>query len=136
MPFKTPLQIEPIGRRKFKLIASLVYETKAGIVYEVPVGRITDLASTWGIPIVAAKFDGLVPMAASLHDYLYDGIVSRKEADSVFYEAMKAENEWYGIEAFTEAERYSIWLGVAVGGVFAFRGEIDGYEKPIMNVNA
>ena len=134
--FKTPLQIEPIGRRKFKQIAPLIYETMAGVVYESPTGRITDLASTWGIPIVAAKFDGLVPMAATLHDFLYDGIVSRKEADSVFYEAMKAENEWYGVEAVTDAERYAIWLGVSVGGVFAFRGIEDGYEKPIMSVNA
>ena len=139
MAFETPLMISPVGRRSWILTAPLVYVTENGVRYEVPVGRATDLASTWGIPVVAEKFDGLAPMSATLHDMLYDGIyegevVSRKEADSTFYEAMSWENEWYkahgGREAISNLERHEIWLGVAVGGRSAFRGKVDGYTEP------
>jgi hypothetical protein len=137
MAFETPLMISPVGRRSWILTAPLVYTTGNGVRYEVPAGRATDLASTWGIPVVAELYDGLAPMAATLHDMLYDGIyqgeiVSRKEADSTFYEAMSWENEWYkahgGREAISNIERHAIWLGVASGGRSAFRGKVDGYE--------
>jgi hypothetical protein len=136
MGFETPLDIRPIGRRLWVLTAPLIYVTESGVRYEVLTGRVTDLASTWGIPLVAEKFDGLVPMSATLHDMLYDGIyngevVTRKEADSTFYEAMSWENNFYKAlgqeEAISNAERHEIWLGVAMGGRFAFRGKVDGY---------
>ena len=107
-------------------------------MYEVPKDRTTDLASTWGIPMVSDMLDGLAPMSAVIHDMLYDGVyqgevISRKEADAVFYEAMKWENIWYREhgeieDAITELERYAFWLGVATGGGFAFRGTVDGYD--------
>jgi len=137
MAFETPLMISPVGRRSWILTAPLVYVTENGVRYEVPVGRATDLASTWGIPLVAEKFDGIAVMAATLHDMLYDGIyegeiVSRKEADSTFYEAMSWENEWYkahgGVEAISNLERHAMWTGVMLGGKSAFRGKVDGYE--------
>lgn len=138
MAFETPLQIEACGRRKFRVLHPLIYITEAGVKYEVPAGRITDLASTWGIPMVSDMLDGLAPMSAVIHDMLYDGVyqgdpISRKEADAVFYEAMKAENEWYKAHGATEdavsdLERYAFWLGVATGGGFAFRGTVDGYD--------
>ena len=143
MGFETPLMISPVGRRLWILTAPLVYVTENGVRYEVPVGRATDLASTWGIPVVAELYDGLAPMAATLHDMLYDGIyqdevVSRKEADSTFYEAMSWENEWYkahgGREAISNIERHAMWLGVATGGKSAFRGKVDGYT-PSDNIN-
>ena len=136
MGFESPLKITPAGRRLWELSAPLIYVTESGFRYEVPIGRKTDLASTWGIPLVAEKFDGLVPMSATLHDMLYDGIyngevVTRKEADSTFYEAMSWENNFYKAlgqeEAISNAERHEIWLGVAMGGRFAFRGKVDGY---------
>lgn len=143
MAFETPLDIRPIGRRLWMVTAPLVYVTENGVRYIVPVGRQTDLASTWGIPVVAEKFDGLIPMAAVIHDMLYDGVyegeaISRKEADAVLFEAVSWENEWYKAhgqpEAFSNFERHAIWFGVATGGVSAFRGKVDGY-KPSDNIN-
>jgi len=137
MGFETPLFITPIGRRLWKLTEPLVYVTESGYRYIVPADRITDLASTWGIPLVAEKFDGLAPMSAVLHDMLYDGIyegeaVSRKEADSTFYEAMSWENNWYKSlgqdEAITNLERHVMWEAVYLFGRKAFRGKVDGYE--------
>ena len=136
MGFETPLKITPIGRRLWIVCSPLIYTTESGVTYIVPIDRKTDLASTWGIPLVAEKFDGLVPMSATLHDMLYDGeyqgeVVTRKEADSTFYEAMSWENNFYKAlgqeEAISNAERHEMWLGVAMGGRFAFRGKVDGY---------
>jgi hypothetical protein len=137
MGFESPLKITPIGRRLWTLSAPLIYTTESGFTYIVPIGRQTDLASTWGIPVVAEKFDGLVPMSATLHDMLYDGIyngeiVSRKEADATFYEAMSWENDFYKAlgqgEAISNLERHAVWEGVMLGGRSAFRGTVDGYE--------
>ncbi len=136
MGFETPLQTEPIARRKWRLIAPLIYRDEQGRKWVVPKGRVTDFASTWEIPLVAEWFDGLAPMSATLHDMLYDGtyndkVVTRKEADDLFFEAMSHENNWYKSLGFGEAisniERHAMHEGVKIGGVSAFRGEHDGY---------
>ena len=132
MGFETPLIITAIGRRMWKVTEPLVYITENGVTYIVPVDRITDLASTWGIPIVAERFDGLAPMSAVVHDMLYDGEyegepVTRKEADAVFFEAMSWENNFYKAlgqdEAISNFERHAIWEGVRLGGSSAYRGK-------------
>ena len=144
MGFESPLKITPVGRRLWVVCSPLVYVTEGGVTYVVPIGKQTDLASTWGIPIVSERLDGLIPMSATLHDMLYDGIyngeiISRKEADSVLYEAMSWENNFYKAlgqpEAVDNAERHSIWFGVAVGGRKAFRGTVDGYPVDERLVN-
>ena len=135
--FESPLQIEPIARRRFKILVPLVYVDERGKVWVVPAGRVTDLASTWGIPIVATAFDGIAPMSAVLHDMLYDGeyegeIITRKQADDLFYEAMAWENAWYHLhgeedDAIHPIVRRAMHEGVKLGGAQFFRGTQDGY---------
>lgn len=147
--FKTPQITMPVGRRLWQHCADLIYVTETGLVYIVRNGRVTDFGSTWGIPLVAEKFDGLGPMSCGLHDKGYDGemeiviitnaiitfetmVISRKEADATFYEALSWENNWYKAlgqgEAISNFERHGFWEGVMLGGRSAFRGSVDGYE--------
>lgn len=95
--YKSTLFIEPIGDRLFRVVHHpLIYEAENGEVYTIPVWQMTDLASTWRKPLVSELYDGKAPMTACLHDWLYHtGIVSRKRADELFYEAMWHESEHY-----------------------------------------
>ena len=125
--FKTPCRLEIIGNRDFRVLEPLVYESDNGDVYTVPAGQETDLASTWGIPGVAEKFDGMAPMSATLHDFCYrTGCVSRKDADALFYEAMYWESNYYeerGNQGIDNETRLAMFEGVRIGGHSSYQGK-------------
>jgi hypothetical protein len=85
-----------------------------GTMIDVPAGFVTDFASIprvlWNLlpPSFYAK-------PAILHDYLYfkgkvgDLVVTRAEADKVFRDALKETG-------VSKTKRWTMWLGVRVGG--------------------
>ena len=87
--------------RTYVLGADMVYETKSGIIYTVPKGFKTDLA-TW------IKPSGRYLEAAVLHDYLYSIAAGRKIADKLFKELMyrggctrfRTNIMYYGVRLF------------------------------------
>lgn len=102
--FTTPLKVEVLdGGENFKLLEEFEYyrENDKDEIIHVPVGFITDFASIpklfWSIlPPQGSGKDNDYCKAAVLHDFLYSNDsnssynVSRKEADEIFLEAMKA----------------------------------------------
>lgn len=73
--------------RDYRLLDDMVYESKSGMIYEVPKGFVTDFA-TW------IRSSGQWAEAATMHDYLYSAEGSkqygttRKQADGMFKELM------------------------------------------------
>ena len=107
----------PDGR--LQLNSPLTYRSYYIDVIEIPAGFITDLASVPPLVpgVVRALFRGPLETAtaAILHDYLYaTGVVSRRKADALFYEALIATGE-------TRTGAYLMWLGVRVGGWSSWR---------------
>ncbi|MDD2267464.1 DUF1353 domain-containing protein [Sulfuricurvum sp.] len=90
--FTTPLVGEWTNddMTQFKLTQEFEYVANDGSVYSVPIGFITDFASTpkwlrWLIPPI-----GKYGKAAVLHDYLYKThSVGKNKADQLFLEAMQ-----------------------------------------------
>ena len=95
--FKTKLQVESDGKY-WKLLTPLIFESTEHGIIRVPAGFKTDFASVPRIPIVYSMFGNTSHSAAVIHDWLYSGRggVTRKGADEVFVEAMKAkkQSEW------------------------------------------
>ena len=106
----------PIQNRvvKWKLKEPVLYTTTNNKEIQVPSGFITDLAQ---IPrvlwILYAPF-GKYSKAAVVHDYLYrNQKTSRKEADDIFYEAMK-------FDGVATGSRHLIYRFVRMFGWFAW----------------
>jgi hypothetical protein len=105
------------------LAEPLSYDGEDGLSWRVPEGFVTDLAS---IPALFRSFfnsAGQSRAPAILHDFLYLlQPVSRKEADRLFLEAMKAEDVSF-------ASRVSMWAAVRVGGWLAWRTHAEAMRK-------
>lgn len=100
---------------KFMLVTCLKYRAADGRMYIVPAGFVTDLASIPRLMRWLFNVNGRSRLPAILHDWLYrSGIYSRAEADALFKEACLAAGVWWG-------ERYSLWLGVRIGGWAFYR---------------
>lgn len=106
--FLSPLQVELVedkGQGEWSLLSPLVYQA-GDTTYTIPVGFTCDFASVPRIPFVYALYGNRAHKAAVLHDYLCrTGVVSRRKADDLFYEAMVAS----GIE-----EKYASMMHLAV----------------------
>lgn len=105
-------------RRVYRLQRDLVYyvgEKCSSLIVTVPAGYLTDLAS---IPRTFAWLfspDGPYAAAAVPHDRLYrEGLVSRKMADLILYEAM-------GVLGIPLWQRLLIYWAVRIGGWSAYR---------------
>ena len=106
---------EPIDKTKWFMTTSVFwYCTEKGVLIPIPTGTPTDFAS---IPIgfrnLISRF-GRHGKAAVLHDYLCTSkIVSRKEADMIFLEAMKIlrVKKWKRKVMFVGVRGYSIVTG-------------------------
>ncbi len=91
--FTTPADLRLVGNRLFELISPFEYHVgsfPSDHVIRVPAGFVTDLASVpralWSIMPPHGRY----AKAAIIHDYLYASpIVSRKQADDIFLEAME-----------------------------------------------
>ena len=76
----------------------------------VPAGFRTDFASVPGLLLGLLDSDNLVAPAALLHDYLYaSGLVSRKDADWIFFEALRENGVPLPLRSL-------YWAGVRAGG--------------------
>lgn len=99
------------------LIRTYEYVSKAGVRFTVPAGFLTDLAS---IPRPCRSFAPSVvhsARAAVLHDYLYaTHLVSRREADELFFEALEA----VGVSVW---DCWKMWMAVRVFGRCAYGKE-------------
>lgn len=112
--FTTTLKTEQIARTCWRLTDELVF---GDIV--VPKGFITNYASievfhnAFLFPLYAL-FAGYGNYASTVHDYLYvKRSVSRKEADAVFYQALRSE----GVAKW---RAWLMWAGVRIGGKKAY----------------
>ena len=98
--FTTPLKLEFLDYENFKLLEEFEYyrENDRNDVIKVPKDFVTDFASIprlfWNILPPSGTKKNRYGKAAVLHDYLYDKTckikMSRKDADNMFYEAMRA----------------------------------------------
>ena len=122
--FTTPLEIEYIDGRKWRVTAEFDYyldwNNLASRKITVPAGFVTDFASIprafWDI----LPHTGLYGKAAVIHDYLYvqGGKVppdqfTKKQADRIFYEAM-------GVLGVGQPTRYIMWKAVSAFGKGSF----------------
>jgi hypothetical protein len=116
MKYQTTLKTEQIAKRTWRLLDDLVYED-----ITVPKGFITNYASievfhnVFLFPFFAL-FAGYGNYASTVHDYLYTTrSVSRKAADDIFYDALRAE----GVARW---RAWLMWAGVRIGGAEAYGG--------------
>lgn len=113
--FLSPLRTEDGGDSSATLIEPLVYYSEIlGRAITIPAGFETDFASVPRLPFVYTLFGGIARKAAVVHDYLYrKSGVSRRQADMVFYEAMKATGQWWWRRAI-------MWVGLRAFGWTAY----------------
>jgi len=89
VPFLSPLKVEEISKREWRLTAPLLYSGHWQMFY-IPEGFTTDFASVppcfWWFVTPRGRHE----LAAVLHDWLYvRGCVSRKDADGIFRRVMR-----------------------------------------------
>jgi hypothetical protein len=119
--FLLPLTVTPLndGRNWIVDPPPFIYESALlQRIFVVPVGQPTDFAS---IPrlfwtLVGAP-TGRYSRAAALHDDLYrnHGLVTRKQADDVLFEAM-------GVCRVPWLTKWLVYLGVRLGGASSYKG--------------
>jgi hypothetical protein len=110
--FLTHLVVVHVSDRIKRLAYPLEFMSlKLGRVITVPAGFETDFASVPRLPLAYWLFGGVADEAAVIHDYAYSGRlgITRKQADELFSEAMKA----CGTAGW---RRGPMWLGVRLFG--------------------
>lgn len=117
--FLRVLRFKDTGGYPYTLISPLLYRSaRLGLVH-IPTGFKTDLASIpWFVqPLFGFARVGRFDRAAVVHDYLYaTQWLPRSRCDAVLLEAMLADQ----VSPFVA---YQIWLGVRVGGWWAWRND-------------
>lgn len=131
--FLTELETRDLDEdSNFVLLSPLKYYSRLlGGVIAAERGFISDLASTPRVPIVYWFYGNRAHREGVIHDFIYRSpnheilitplegepfkrIVSKREADSVFLEAMEARGKgWF--------MRRPMWLGVKFGGFSSYR---------------
>ena len=112
--FTSPLKVEHINGKMWKLLEPFSYYTEAGKVISVPEGFLTDFASIprpfWSI---IGHPTGQCGKAAILHDWLYHTQECiRKYADLVFLEAMEVlDVSWWRRRLMYRCVRMWGWIG-------------------------
>lgn len=117
--FCTSPDVHWLADGRLELDAPLVYIDASGKEWQVPKGFTTDLASVPRVVpgIVRLLFRGPLQTAhaAILHDWLYNARkVSRREADALFWEALRATGE-------SAVGAWLMWAGVRAGGWWRWR---------------
>ena len=139
--FLTVLQTQDIDDNNFFILKDLIYQSRClnGIV-TVPKGFKSDGSSTPRVPVVYTLYGGKAHHEGVLHDYLYrvpnhtilfskagEGlentvrVISKKEADTVFLEAMTARDKPWHV-------RWGMYLGVKFGGQLSWATGQARYE--------
>lgn len=107
--------LSPYGLDSWVLMEDHKVTTDSGFTITVPKGFVTDLDSVPRIPFVFFIAKGRTVESAVVHDYLYrTGLVSRKEADDIFYELMIKE----GVSSFRS---WYIYSAVRLFGGFSWK---------------
>lgn len=125
--FLDPLRVEQIGfvngRPEWRTLARLRYQSaRLGGIVEIPAEFDFDEASVPRLPLLWLVAGGRAKAASALHDYGYqrgglvvDGVfrvLSRREIDAVFFEAMAADP----MSGTGTVARWLMWAGVRIGG--------------------
>ena len=111
--FKTPLLLSFVKPGTWCVNAPLVFKIIEGKEITVPKSFTTDLDSIPRIPLLHAWLKGRATKSAVVHDFLYKKRHNRKEADTIFFVAMREE----GVPAW---RRWPIYWGVRLGGWLAY----------------
>ena len=112
--FLTPLRVWKRDDGRWELIDRLVYDSDRAGVIDVPAGFDTDYASVPRLPFMFWLLGDRGHAAAVVHDYLYrTAEATRTLADSVFYEALRADGE-------DMVSSFVMWLGVRAGGHWSY----------------
>jgi hypothetical protein len=127
------LDTREIDNRIYKLLSDLVYIDPVHGPIVVPKGFVTDYASldilrNIFLFVFFALLTGYGDKAATVHDYIYSGSairrpsgtihwLSRKEADDMFYRALRKE----GVARWRAT---IFWAGVRVGARHKFKGPV------------
>lgn len=112
--------IKPVKKYDYITCSKAIVKIK-GKVIEIPTGFICDLASIprflWSM--LSPRYAGFV-YPAILHDYIYrtpEVKYSRKEADNLFYEALREEGvSWYTAN--------KMWVAVRNFGIMNYKKRI------------
>ena len=123
--FANNLQVKIIEDGLYELIAPLNYYSDIlGKELEFPVGFQTDLASVPRfLPFIFWFWGGRAHHESVPHDGLYkSGLVTRKTADLIFLEAMKARKKPFYV-------RWPMYLGVRLGGWLPWRNYRKAEQK-------
>ena len=127
--FLTPLQIELIGKQKYKLISPLVYESYRWRI-TLLIGFTCDSLSKpevlWSI--VGAPFGDEDTWAGFIHDALYRSqLFDRRMCDYQFYEALLSCN-------VPKMKARAMYYAVRAGGESAYRERLDvsGYRDLVL----
>jgi hypothetical protein len=114
--FKGKLDLRAYVPEEWVMLALLMFYSAAGVVYAIPRGFITDLASIPRLLRWMFSVNGISREPAVLHDFLYSTQpCTRAEADALFLEALKA----VGASA---VECRALYWGVRMGGWVAWGG--------------
>lgn len=138
--FLTPLKVEKITEREWRLTEPLVYDSNTVGVIVVPAGFVTNFGSVPRLPLMYLLFGGIGDEACTPHDHLYSApheiiagselFVDRCTADrvmrGVIYECLRVDDTNLGgllknIGSLGMA--WAMWLGVRVGGASHWRTE-------------
>ena len=113
--FLTSLKAEQLGKRRYTLLADLVYRDDEVGIITVPAGFQTDFASILVLHnallfVLYALVAGYGNYAAAVHDRLYTtGQLTRRQSDDVLYRALRTE----GVARWRAG---LFWVGVRLGG--------------------
>lgn len=108
----------------WRLVQDMMYQTKSGKIITVPKDFLTNLASVPRVLRPILNRNGKSRRPAVLHDWLYTNqvCVSRKEADKLFYEALRSEGmNWAGAQVY--------YRGVRAFGFLYFQQCRSNYHK-------
>lgn len=92
----------------WRLVQDMMYQTEGGKIITVPKDFLTNLASVPRMLRPILNRNGKSRRPAVLHDWLYTNqvCVSRKEADKLFYEALRSEGmNWAGAQVYYRGVR-------------------------------
>ncbi len=114
--FITILSVREGREGEWLLNSVLLYQSEESGTFQVPLDFNTDLASIPRLFRLFFAVNGKHRKAATLHDYLYrTGLVSRKQADLLFLEAMEA----CGVG---KIKQYMMYAAVRAGGASSYKG--------------
>lgn len=124
MAFLTLAQLQHHrDRNAWKLLADLVWESPESVVFRVPAGTLTDLASTPRLAwFLVPPMDRHIVEPAILHDYLYqchdtvaDDGLTRAQCDAMLSQAIRdcGGKTWYRIIVYTAVRLFGgkAWRG-------------------------